>query len=161
MQEAVEIVQKLNDVQSVMMLEHIYKDIFSTFSYEEIQQNVKDNSSVSMLGKIDNDTLKQTIEPEQSVELTRKMLVCIANDPTLSCFVTNAWEEVEKDDSLMIGTIITLGIIANLTLFMATSELEFEYKGIKYKKTAATGEQIKAVLSPVTELVKKWVPGIA
>ena len=103
--------------------------------------------------------MKQNIDPEQSVELTRKVLLGFASDDNLSDFILHNWEKIEKDDSLMIETIVTLGILANLTLFMVTTELEFEFKGIKIKKKGANADQIKAVLSPLTELIKKIVPG--
>ena len=160
MQKALDIVQNLDDVQSVMMLKQIYKDIFKAIPFEEIKRSVGDDESVSLLGKLNTDMMKQNIDPEQSVDLTQKMLLYFAKDKNLAYLVIDAWEKVENDDSLMIGTIITLGIIANLTLFMATSELEFEFKGVKIKKGTASAEQIKAVLSPLTEFIKKIVPGI-
>ncbi len=114
---------------------------------------------ISILKDLDIDIMKQNIDPEQSVELARKLLTGFALDKDLSNLIIHNWEKIEKDDSLMIETIITLGILANLTLFMATTELEFEFKGIKIKKKGANAEQIKAVLSPLTELIKKIVPG--
>ena len=60
----------------------------------------------------------------------------------------------------MIGAIISLGLIANLTLFMATTEFEFEIKGVKIKKKTASADQIKAIISPLTEYVKGMVSGI-
>ena len=159
MKKALDIVQDIDDVQAVMMLKQIYQDIFTVIPLKEIKQNVEYQGSVSMLKDLDIDIMKQNIDPEQSVELTRKVLKGFALDKDLSNLVIHNWEKIEKDDSLMIETIITLGLLANLTLFMATTELEFEFKGIKIKKKGANAKQIKAVLSPLTELIKKIVPG--
>jgi predicted nucleic acid-binding protein len=158
MKKALDIVQNLDDVQAVMMLKQIYQDIFTKISLKEINQHIDNQESVSMLKNLDVDDLKQNIDPEQSVELTRKVLLGFASDENLSDLILHNWEKIEKDDSLMIETIVTLGLLANLTLFMATTELEFECKGIKFKKKGANADQIKAVLSPLTELIKKIVP---
>lgn len=160
MGKALDIVKNLDDVQAVKMLKQIYRDIFKSIPYEKIKQNVEGKESVSILRKLDPDIMKQNIDPDHSVELTRNMLLCFAGDKNLSALVIDAWKKVENDDELMIGMIITLGIIVNLTLFMATSEVEFEFKGAKIKKGTANADQIKAVLSPLTELIKKIVPGI-
>ncbi len=161
MKKALDIVQNLDDVQAVMMLKYIYQDIFRAVPFEEVKQNVQDRETISQIDKLSTDVMKQSIDAEQSVELTRNMLLCFAKDENLSNLVTDAWERVYNDDSLIIETIITVGLIANLTLFMATTEVEFEFKGIKIKKMSASGEQIKAVLNPLTELIKKIVPGFA
>lgn len=160
MKKALEIIQNLDDVQSVMMLKQIFKDIFKAIPYEEIKQNLGDNDSVNMLTKLNPDNMQQNFDSEQSVKLTKNMLLAFAEDKNLSWLVINAWEEVEKDDSLMIGAIISLGLIANLTLFMATTEFEFEIKGVKIKKKTASADQIKAIISPLTEYVKGMVSGI-
>ena len=159
MQKALEIVQNLSDVQSVKMLKQIYKDIFKAVPIDEVKRRAEDNESVALLSNLSVDKMKESIDPEQSVALTRNMLLAIAQDENLSWSVISAWEKVENDDSLMIGTIITLGLIANLTLFMATTEAEFEIKGVKIKKAAANAEQIKAVVSPLIEFVKKAALG--
>jgi predicted nucleic acid-binding protein len=134
MKKALDIVQNIDDVQAVMMLKQIYQDIFTKISLKEINQHIDNQESVSMLKNLDVDDLKQNIDPEQSVELTRKVLLGFASDENLSDLILHNWEKIEKDDSLMIETIVTLGLLANLTLFMATTELEFECKGIKFKK---------------------------
>lgn len=156
MQKALEIIQHLDDVQSVKMLKQIYKDIFKAVPVEEVKRITgnNNNEAVSLLNNLSDDMIKKNFDPEQSVDLTKKMLLAFAKDENLSWLVINAWEKVENDDSLMIEVIITLGLIANLTLFMATTELEFEIKGVKIKKGIANAEQIKAVLSPLTDFVK-------
>ena len=160
MQKALKIIQNLDDVQSVKMLKQIYKDIFKAVPFEEMKRSAGDNDSVSLLSKLDTDMMQQNFDPEQSVDLTKKMLLVFAQDENLSGLVINAWEKIENDDSLMIEAIITLGLIANLTLFMATTELEFEIMGVKIKKGTASAEQIKAFISPLTEFVKKIAPGM-
>jgi hypothetical protein len=159
MQKAFEIIQNLDDVQSVKMLKQIYKDIFKAIPFDEVKRSAGDNESVSLLCNLDTDMMRHNFEPEQSVDLTKNMLLAFAEDENLFWLVINAWEKIENDDSLMIETIITLGLIANLTLFMATTEAEFEIKGVKIKKGIANAEQIKAVLSPLVELIKRIVPG--
>lgn len=161
MQKVFEIIENLDDVQSVKILKQIYKDIFKAIPFDEVKRSAGNNQSVSLLCNLDTDMMRQNFEPEQSLDFTKKMLLAFAGDENLSWLVINAWEKVENDDSLMIETIITLGLIANLTLFMATTELEFEIKGVKIKKEKASPEQIKAVISPITEFVKRITPKIS
>jgi len=160
MNNALEIVQNLDNVQTIMMTKQIYQDIFKAVPLNEVKQMVKDDESVALLNKLDTNMMKQYIDSKQSVDIARNMLLAFANDRDLSCLVINAWEEVKADDALMNETILALGLIANLTLFMATTELEFECKGVKVKKGRASADQIKAVLSPVAEFVKNILHGI-
>jgi len=159
MQKPLEIIQNLDNVQSVIMLKQIYQDIFKAIPYEEVKRSVGDNEAIFLLSKLDSNMMKQKFDSEQSLDLTKKMLMGFAQDENLSWLVINAWEKIENDDSMMIDVIISLGLIANLTLFMATTEMEFEIKGVKIKKKAASAEQIKALMEPLTEFLKKIVPG--
>lgn len=159
MSEALDIVCNLDDVQATMMLKQIYQDVFKAVPLEHVKQRVEYKGCLAMLQDIGTDVLKQNIDPEQSVALTRKVLKGLALDRDLSGLIMDSWERVKKDDSLVVETIITLGLIANLTLLMATTELKFEIRGIKVNKKGASAEQIKAVLSPLIELVKKITPG--
>ena len=61
MNKALEIVEKLNDVQAVMMLKQIYQDIFTAIPLEDIKQNIEYQESVSMLKDLDLDIMKQNI----------------------------------------------------------------------------------------------------
>jgi hypothetical protein len=85
-----------------------------------------------------------------SVDISRRLLLTLASDPATAPLVEEAWQEVEDDDSLFIEAIVALGLIANLTLFMATTRVKFKIGKLQIEKGAADVEMIKAALRPLS-----------
>ena len=78
----------------------------------------------------------------------------IAKDDSLSVLITDAWEEVQNDDSMFVGTIIAIGLIANLTLFMVSSKIDIDLGVVKISKDKVDTEAVKAIMEPITETIK-------
>ena len=60
-----------------------------------------------------------------------------------------------RSDELFVETILTAGFVAGMLLVLATTDIEFQVKGVKFKKHPATAEQIKAVTEPFFGLLRK------
>jgi hypothetical protein len=94
------------------------------------------------------------------VTLGRQLLRSFASDPALAPLAGEVVDAVRADDSLFIEAALALGVLVNLTMFMASSELTFQSGGLTIKKGPVTAEVVKAIVEPVTELIKK-LPGVS
>jgi len=156
MQTAVEIVQTLDSVQAVSLLKRLNQIIFGAVTYQEIQDHLPAGiDELKLLENLDVQAKKQYLDPKTSVELSRQLLMEFARDEALAPVVIKAWDDIREDDSLFIETIIALGLIANLTLFMATTDLEFTVGQLRIKKPPAPPALVKAVLNPLSIFVGK------
>ncbi|UWZ85249.1 hypothetical protein [Occallatibacter riparius] len=156
MQTAVEIVQRLDGVQSISLLKRLNQKLFGAVTYTEVQAHLPTGSSeLNILQNLDGQTKRESLDSNTSVELARQVLIAFACDKALAPVLVQAWEEIKSDDSLFVETIITLGLIANLTLFMATTQLEFKVGNLAIKKETANEGLVTAVLNPLKVLVSK------
>lgn len=156
MLEANQIVDNLSEVQTVKLASHLYQSIYKAVPYKTVTESLVTNiDEVAYIRGLDKETKKHRLDSGQSVEAAKLLLSSFANDDTLAPVLINAWEEVKQDDSLFIEAIIAVGLLANLTLFMASSEIEMEIGGVKIKKGKPSLDVLKAVLEPITELIKR------
>jgi len=72
--------------------------------------------------------------------------------------VTEIVDEVRRDESVFIEHSIVVGEVVNLTMFMASSELEFKFRNGTIKKGPISAAMLKTILEPVVEVVKKKLP---
>ena len=153
---AQEIVQNLNDNQAVMMANKINDKIFSNVEFDIIERGIKDDNVGKTLLGLSDDQLKIELNANISVDLSREILESMAKDENLSMLITDVWREVQEDDSMFVGTAIAIGLIANLTLFMISSEFELEIGGVKLRKHTIDTEAVKAIMEPITEAIRKF-----
>jgi len=154
MTTAQDIVKNLNDNQAVKMASNIHDRIFSAVDYDTVEKNTRgDDDGKTLLG-LSDDQLKTKFDASTSVELSRNILESISNDEELSAVIADAWEEVQNDDSLFIGTVIVVGLMVNLTLFMISSELELNFKNGKLIKHKVDTEAVKAVVELISKTAK-------
>ncbi|MGA1840192.1 MAG: hypothetical protein ACMUIU_06155 [bacterium] len=159
MQEAVAIVENLTDVQAISLLKKLYRDLFKTVPYQEMLKSLADGvEEVDYLQNLDVNMKKQNLSPEKSVEATKHVLLTFAQNEDFAPLLVQIWEEIKNDDSLFIEVIITVGLIVNLTLFMA-SEIELNVGGLTIKKGKVSNEKLKTIMEPVTELIKRIPTG--
>ena len=153
---AQEIVQNLNDNQAVMMANKINDKIFSNVEFDIIERGIKDDNVGKTLLGLSDDQLKIELNANISVDLSREILESMAKDENLSMLITDVWREVQEHDSMFVGTAIAIGLIANLTLFMISSEFELEIGGVKLRKHTIDTEAVKAIMEPITEAIRKF-----
>lgn len=154
MTTAQEIVQKLNDNQAVMMLNKVHNRLFTSLDFDILENNVKDKDIGKTLLAIDDEQLDVELDAVVSVRLSREFLESLARDDQLSVFITDAWEEVQNDDSMFIGTVIAIGLMVNLTLFMVSSKIDINIGGVTISKDTVDTEAVKAIMEPITEAIK-------
>jgi hypothetical protein len=157
MQDAVELVRSLSNVQAVALLQRLNKDLYGAVQYSEVEQCAQPEALTSLA--VDGRARKQTMDAENSAAAARMLLTVMARDPGLAPVVVQAWDAVRKDHTLMVETVLAVGLVLNLTLFMSTTEMEFKVGKLKVKKKAADAKLLKELLVPVTELIKKFTPG--
>ncbi|MCZ6565991.1 MAG: hypothetical protein O6852_07655 [Gammaproteobacteria bacterium] len=156
MTTAQDIVINLNDNQAIKMARNIHDRIFSAVDYDTVEKNSRgDDDGKTLLG-LSDDQLKTKFDASTSVELSRNILESISNDEGLSAVIADAWEEVQNDDSMAIGigTVIAVGLMVNLTLFMISSELELNFKNGKLIKHKVDTEAVKAVVELISKTAK-------
>jgi hypothetical protein len=69
----------------------------------------------------------------------------------LSEVITDSWEEVQNDDSMFVGTVIAVGLMVNLTLFMISSNIEIDFGKVKISKGTVDMEAVKAIMEPISK----------
>lgn len=152
---AEQIVDGLNDVQVVAMVKRIGANLAGALPRERLTAAPEVANDVAVLTGADPRTM---LDPVVSVQASRRLLEALAADPGTAALILQAWAEVEQDDSLFIETIVALGLIANLTLFLATSDIKVKVKGIEIKKSRASADVIRAVLEPIFKVLPQ-APG--
>lgn len=158
MQTAVDIVERLNSVQTISLLKRLNQILYGAVSYKDVQAHLpSDVDDVILLEKLNPEMKKRNLDPKTSVELARHVLMAVAQDKALGPILVQAWDEIREDDSLFIETIVAVGLIVNLTLFMATSKMELRFGKQAITKEMASPDLLTALLSPVKDLVGKIV----
>jgi hypothetical protein len=151
MTTAQQIVNNLNDNQAIMMVNKIHNRIFSAVDFDTIENNVKGDDDGSTLLGLSDDQLGAELDAGVSVAVARKFLESVAQDEGLSEVITDSWEEVQNDDSMFVGTVIAVGLMVNLTLFMISSNIEIDLGKVKISKGTVDTEAVKAIMEPISK----------
>lgn len=157
MQEAVELVRGLSNVQAVSLLKRLNQDLYGAVPYADVERAAGRDARTGLA--LDAQARKQSLDPQTSVKMARLLLTTLARDPDIAPVVVQAWEAIHSDHRLFVETVLAVGLVLNLTLFMSTTEMEFNVGKLKVKKKAADATLLRELMVPVTELVKKFVPG--
>jgi hypothetical protein len=156
MDKAITLVKGLSDLQTISLLKQLYGDIFKAVPFNEIEAHLPpDMEEIKILFAIDREVKKKNLASSDSVEGAQKILMAFAQDENLAPILMQAWNEIKDDDSLFIEAIIAVGLLANLTIFIASSDIEFNIGKLKVKKHKTNANVVKEVLKPVIELIKK------
>jgi hypothetical protein len=151
MTTAQNIVLDLSDNQAVLMVNKIHDRIFNAVEFGTIESQVKDDDDGKALLELNNEQLLVKLDSEVSVRLARKFLESVAQDENLSAVVIDTWEEIQSDDSLFIGTVIAVGLMVNLTLFMISSDIQIDLGKVKISKGKVDTEAVKAIMDPISK----------
>ena len=159
MKQAVAIVESLTNVQAVSLLKRLNRDLYQAVPDHDVKDHlVTGVDEVQTLQNLDLETKKKRLDPEASVQATKQLLMAFARNDDLAPVLVQAWDQIKTDDSLFIETIVVVGLLVNLTLFMATSDMEFKIGTLSIKKGRADSGILKEILSPVAELIKRLAP---
>lgn len=149
MPNTVQIVSRLSDIQVIKMVKQIEETIADAISPDELEEHADPGALKEVKSATAGDA-EQLLPAAVSLDVSRRVLLALASDQATAPLVEQAWVVVEEDDSLFIEAIIALGLIANLTLFMATTRVKFKVGALEIDKGDANVEMIRAALQPLT-----------
>jgi hypothetical protein len=156
MRQAKKIVESIDDVQAVSLLKKLNRTVFEAVQFDDLKKNIISIDGIDQIGSLTLEQKKTNLDSDQSGMLTRNILTAFANDSQLAPLLVQCWEEIENDDAMFVEAVIALGLVANLTLFLATTNLKVKFKNVDIEKKAADPDIIREVLTPITEFVKLW-----
>jgi len=159
-----DIVRGLSDTQVAAVVEELFNDVYTEIPYEEVRSNAVAVAAVGPLTDLDGETMRAELSPAESVRLGRLVLEQYARDPALSPLVRKACERVAGSDDLFVSVILAVGLVANLALLVATTEVEAQTADdgtVKWKitKKQASADVIKAIVEPIAKAAKSVVAG--
>ena len=159
MQTTQQLIQGLSDSQVIEVTKELFNVVYKQVPYTEVRNNSERVAEVDALLTLDSDCLKQEMSAEDSVHFGQLVLMEYAGNPGLAPFVRQAWEKVESSDDLIVGVILALGVVINLTLLMATTSVNIKKDASgnvtwEVGKKQAGPELVKAVIEPLADVAK-------
>jgi hypothetical protein len=156
MQQAIDIVKGASDVQVIALVKRVHAEVARALTPEALTDGLAEaGPQVQPLASLPPEVRRATLESADAVDASRRLLLALAGDPQTAPLVVEAWDAVRSDDSLFIETVVAVGLLANLTLFLATTEIELTIGGVRIRKGAADATLVRAVVEPLVELVKR------
>jgi hypothetical protein len=152
---ATEIVNQLSPVQAAAMVKRINREVSKAIPQDALVPAAGNTPGIDEIASLDPETRVINLESAASQELSRGVLHALASDPATAPLIIQAWEAIRDDDSLFIETVVALGLIANLTLFVATTDVDLKVGGLTIRKRRPKADIVRAVVEPLVELVKK------
>ena len=159
MQTTEDIVRSLSDTQVVEVTKELFNAVYTEIPYDDVRNNAKTVAEVGSLVAADQTTLMHELPATESAQRGRAVLEQYARDSGLAPFVEQAWEKVQKSDNLVVGVVLALGVVINLTLLVATTKFKMT-RGPDGKitgeitKSEVGPELMKTVVDPVIDAVK-------
>ena len=143
-------VDGLKTVEVVRTANALFDIIYSRVPYDKVRANADAVPEVQPLINLTTGSLERKISTDDDAVI-RPLLVAYARDPNLEPLLLEAWKEVCNADTLSINPVVTLGLIINLTLIVATTSVTIK----KDANGQTTWEAGKSTAS--TELVVKVI----
>ena len=147
-------IDDLSDVQAITAARQLSRRIFSAVTLDVLRPA----AHVCDLDAVPQVTMSARLDSTDSAGVSKHLLRAFARDHALAPVVTEVVDEVRQDESVFIEHSIAIGEIVNLTMFMASSELEFKFRSGTIRKSAVSAAMLKTVLEPIVEVVKKKLP---
>lgn len=146
-----EILEKMSDTEAVRFLKHFGTMLFRETDREIILGGVSPETwslrELKRLQSLDAATRQRNLGPEDSARVARCILQEMAKDEEIAKAIAGAWKTYRSDE-LFVESILAAGFVAGLLLFVATTEIEFEIGGVKFKKQPASADVVRAVAEP-------------
>lgn len=153
-------IQDLSDADVVKVTNELFNIVYAQIPYEEVIRNSTELAETSIALLLTDDILEHEMTTTESAVTCRFVLEMYAQNPELSPFLQQAWEEVNNSETLFIEEILVLGVIINLTLLNATTTVDLNRDAdgnvsFYVSKKPASPDVINALFSPLVEIVKK------
>lgn len=153
-EEALRIVKQLDDLEAVRFLTFLGEQLYEGMEEGELAGHSPGNiPGIAELERLSFEERQASLDPEISVQLAREILEYFANDEGLAPALEQAWKNHAKDE-MFVGIILAAGFATSMILFAATSELEGEIFGIKFRKHVASAEMVEGLAKAVFGAIK-------
>lgn len=162
MQTTQELIQGLSDPQVVEVTKELFNNVYTQVPYDEVRSNSEGVAEVEPLVSLNTESLEQQMSAAESARFGRLVLEEYASNAELEPFVQQAVEKVQSSDDLIVGTLLAVGLIVNLTLLVATTSVKVKKEAngnitwVVGKKTAGP----KLVEAVINLLAKVAMTGI-
>lgn len=134
--------------------EQVFQSSYAAYDHmlEGVPKEVRGLQEFAKLGELSLEQTRVSLPPGESSGVARALLDLFAQDPQLEPVLQRALDEYQ-DEELFLEIALAVGFAASMYLIAATIEFEGELFGIKFKKKAASPEQMKAALDPFVKLI--------
>ena len=152
-----ELVQDLSDEQVIEVTKALFNNVYTEVPYDDVLSNSEGVAELDSLKALDAGALKQDLSTAESAHFGRLVLAEFATEPELETLVRQAIDDVHKSDDLVIGTILAVGMVVNLTLLIATTSVVVQQDADgnttwKVVKKTAKPELVSSVINPLAKV---------
>ncbi len=151
-------IQSLSEGSVFEVLKELHSVIFEAIEFQEVVNNSVKLNQVDIQYLIDLEVEKKTFNNDIEVAgpAAKELLLCMAENDAFSELIRNAINKVENDAHLgVIAAVITIGLLVNLTLLVATTKVEYIDGKLSISKGVVEPELMKEVVLPVKVLAEK------
>ncbi len=162
MSQLKERVLMLDDYQVVRFFEHFGRQLVAGANTplddirSGIPTTIRTLKEVSQIEDLTPEQAERPLEFSTSAATARNIMVHLANDAEFAPLLGSALDGY-RDDELVADVILATGLVASVLLVIATSEFEGTVAGIKFKKTKADPELVRAVAEPFANAISNGI----
>ena len=163
MMNTVNRIEAFNNARVVRFFKYFSQKIFSGLdsSLEDVLAGVPDSirntDSFAQIEQLASEDIQDNLNLEQSALIARKVLLSLATDETFEQILDTALDRFD-DSELGAGNIIAVGAAVSMILVTATTAVEGEVFGIRFKKKTADTELVKLVTKTAAEIFLRACP---
>jgi hypothetical protein len=152
-----ELIESLSDEQVIEVTKGLFNCVYTEIAYDEVVSNSDGVAELGPLMALDAGDLKRDLSASDSARFGRLVLAEFASDRELETLVRQAVDAVQGSDDLVIGTILAVGMIVNLTLLIATTSVKVQKDAdgnITWQvgKKTANSELVTSVINPLAQV---------
>ena len=142
-----DIIKELTPLQRARVAEELYDIVFTHVSMKAVLDNTSDDVRDRIVASVE-----KRFKDEQD-DVVQQLLLAYAQDRYLEPSLLDAVTTVSEAETLSIRSLLTAGMLINLTLFTATTAVEIKNESnghvswVVEKKTASP-ELVKQIMQP-------------
>ena len=151
-------IETLSEKQVIEVLNEIYAKLFSEIDYHAVSACGKQasESDIVFFANLSDDKKRHETKSSDVSSIARSLLLNMADNHEYALLIETTIDEVESSAHLsVVGAIIAVGLLVNLTLLVATTEIKYDNGKITLVKHRASTDLVKTVLEPVKVLADK------
>lgn len=159
MPKTVDTVGGLSDSEVIAVTTELFNRVYQEIPYDDVRSNFAGVDAVDPLVGLDEPALRRQLSADDSARLGRLVLEHYARDEAFEPLVDEAIEKVRSSDDLIVGVILAVGLVVNLTLLVATTKATVSKQpdgtiAWSVSKSEASPELVTAIVNPVVEVAK-------